>query len=319
MKFRTPVLLALSALLALAGCSTPTATPESSPSASGSASAESTTGAPGTPPTVDRDPQGDLPTITFDGAGIPTMETTPTDPPADISVKTLKAGDGDEVAEGAYVKVNYAGFLWSDGSQFDSSYDRGESTSFSLNQVVDGWKYGLVDTKVGDRVQIVIPPEFGYGDQESGTIPANSTLVFVIDIISTVDVSTDALADATSTDATLPEGLSIEGELGAEPTVTFAEGAAEPTEASVVVLAEGTGPVITATDTVFYHAVGGYWGEQPTSSWEYSYQAVAAGGGEETTGVPVGSRLLLLYPADETSGTPAQALVIDILGATPSE
>ena len=103
MKFRTPVLLALSALLALAGCSTPTATPESSPSASGSASAESTTGTTGTPPTVDRDPQGDLPTITVDGAGIPTMETTPTDPPADISVKTLKAGDGDEVAEGAYV------------------------------------------------------------------------------------------------------------------------------------------------------------------------------------------------------------------------
>ncbi len=270
-------------------------------------------------PEVDRDPQGELPTITFGDDGIPTMEAIDSDPPTSISVKTLEAGDGETVSAGAYITVNYAGFLWTDGTEFDSSFSYGTPASFGLNQVVDGWKYGLVDTKVGDRVQIVIPPEYGYGDQESGTIPANSTLVFVIDIISTVDVTTDALADATATDATLPEGLSIEGELGAEPTVTFAEGAAEPTEASVVMLAEGTGAAITATDTVFYHAVGGYWGEEPTSSWGYTYQAVSGGGGDETTGVPVGSRLLLLYPADETSGTPAQALVIDILGATPSE
>ena len=311
----TPLVVAvLGIALTLTACSG-----DGDASTESGATGDTTTSVAQDAPEVDRDPQGELPPITFGEDGIPTMEAIDSDPPTAISVTTLEAGDGETVSAGDYITVNYAGFLWTDGTQFDSSFSTGTPASFGLNQVVDGWKYGLVDTKVGDRVQIVIPPEFGYGDQESGTIPANSTLVFVVDILNTVHVTTDALGDATASDATLPDGLSIEGELGTEPTVTFAEGAAEPTEASVVMLAEGTGPAITATDTVFYHAVGGYWGEQPTSSWAYTYQAVAGGGGAETIGVPVGSRLLLLYPADEATGTPAQALVVDILGATPSE
>lgn len=317
MKFRTPVLLALSALLALAGCSTPTATPESSPSASGSASAESTTGTTGTPPTVDRDPQGDLPTITFDGAGIPTMETTPTDPPADISVKTLKAGDGDEVAEGAYVKVNYAGFLWSDGSQFDSSYDRGESTSFSLNQVVDGWKYGLAGTRVGDQVQIVVPPVYGYGDQDSGTIPAGSTLVFVVDVLGSTAITTDALAAATATEAELPAGLTVEGDLGSQPSLVYADGSTAPAESQIIVLSEGAGAEITEADTVFYHMVGGYWGGETEVDWEVGYQQVPSANAIELLGKKVGSRVLLIYPADE-SNTEAQVLVLDLLASVPA-
>ncbi|WP_197512625.1 FKBP-type peptidyl-prolyl cis-trans isomerase [Tessaracoccus coleopterorum] len=262
-------------------------------------------------------PDGALPEISFSDDGIPTMEAIPDAAPTDITVKTLAEGDGETVAAGAYVTVNYAGFLWTDGTQFDSSFDRGEPTSFSLNQVVDGWKYGLIDTKIGDRVQIIVPAEYGYGDQESETIPANSVLVFVVDIVSTTNLSSDILAEASATGAELPAGLTVSGEIGAEPEMVFEEGSSAPAEAQVVVLSEGTGAAITENDTVFYLAAGAEWGGETSTTWPDEFQQVSGGGGEETIGRKIGSRILLVYPASEENGTAAQALIIDLVGAVP--
>lgn len=306
--------LALALALALTAC-TATVDASSQPSESVSASPDTALDAP----EVDRDPQGELPAITFSSDGLPTMATVASDAPTVITVKTLDTGDGTVVALGDYVKVDYAGFLWSDGTQFDSSYDTGEPASFSLNQVVDGWRYGLAGTTVGDRVLVVVPPDYGYGDEESESIPAGSTLVFVVDILDTTTVTTEALTAATPTQATLPAGLTVTGDLGQEPTLAFAADAAEPTEEQTIVLAEGAGAAITETDTLLYHVVAGYWGGETSSSWPSSYQQVDSGGGPETIGKRVGSRLLLLYPADEESGTAAQALVIDILTAIPAQ
>jgi FKBP-type peptidyl-prolyl cis-trans isomerases 1 len=314
MTIKTLPAVVLALGLALTGC-TADVQASSQPSASVSASVDNATDAP----EVDRDPQGELPAITFSSKGIPTMAKITSAAPAVISVKTLTAGDGAAVASGDYVKVNYAGFLWSDGTQFDSSYDSGEPASFALNQVVDGWKYGLVGAKVGDRLELVVPSDYGYGDQEQDSIPAGSTLVFVVDVLASTSVTTEALTSATITQATLPTGITVTGELGQEPTLTIAADAAKPTENQTIVLAEGKGATITETDTLLYHIVACEWGGESSSSWDSSYQQTSSGGGEITVGKRVGSRLLLVYPADETNGTAAQAYVIDVLAAIPAE
>ena len=286
-----------------------------SSSASSSASAQPGEGSTEAP-TVDRDPAGEMPEITFVD-GKPTMKTVKSDPPTSITVKTLKAGDGEAVQPGGYVTVNYAGFLWKDGTQFDSSFDRGQPAKFSLNGVVAGWKYGLEGTTVGDQVLVNVPPEFGYGDSDSGSIPGGSTLVFVVDVLGVVNPSTEALSSATATGAELPAGMEVTGELGQEPSITFAEGSEAPAEPQTIVLAEGTGAVIKATDTLLYHIVAGYWGEETSSTWPDSYQQIDQGGGAEMVGKTVGSRVALLYPKNESAGTGAQVMVVDIVAAIP--
>ncbi|MEU6357453.1 FKBP-type peptidyl-prolyl cis-trans isomerase, partial [Streptomyces sp. NPDC047072] len=94
-------------------------------------------------------------------------------------------GDGDKVEATSTLLVQYKGVIWDTGKEFDSSYGRGELTSFSLQQVVKGWAQGLTGKKVGSRVLIVIPPKLGYGDTPpSGTdIKKDSTLVFTVDIL----------------------------------------------------------------------------------------------------------------------------------------
>ena len=314
MTIKTLPTALLALALALTACTASVDT-SSRPSESVSASADTALDAP----PVDRDPQGKLPTITFSSKGIPTMAKVASDAPAVISVKTLTAGDGTVVAAGDYVKVNYAGFLWSEGTQFDSSYDSGEPASFALNAVVAGWKYGLAGTKVGDRVQVVVPPAYGYGDEKTDSVPAGSTLVFVVDILETTTVTTQALTSATPTKATLPAGVTVTGELGQEPKLTIAADAAQPTEQEAIVLAEGAGAAITEKDSLLYQVVTGEWGGKTSSSWSSSYQKVDSGGGAATVGKRVGSRVLLVYPADEANGTAAQAFVIDILAAIPTK
>ena len=321
-KFKTLAIGLIAPVVFLTACSgddtANQSQPSPTPTAAGQTDAPADTPVDESAPTVDRDPKGALPEITFNADGIPSMKAIGDEPPTQITVKTLTAGDGDEAKDGAFVKVNYAGFLWSDGKQFDSSFDRGEPTSFSLNEVVAGWKYGLIGTKVGDRVQIVVPPEFGYGDQENGDIPANSTLVFVVDVIGVTNIDTSALADATPTNAELPAGLTVEGDLGAEPKVSFAADAPAPTEPQVIVLAEGTGPEVTSNDVLFYHAVVSEWGGEPQSSWAEGIQKVEGGGGEETVGTKIGSRVLLVYPAEAATGATPAIFVLDLLAAAPA-
>ena len=79
---------------------------------------------------------------------------------------------------GDYVLMNYKGTLQKDGSQFDSSYDRGSPFRFKLGtgQVIQGWDEGLLDMCPGEARKLTIPPEYGYGNSASGPIPGGSTL-----------------------------------------------------------------------------------------------------------------------------------------------
>lgn len=318
MKTTTTVAALVAALgLTLAGCTSPVDPGPTSPIPS----PDATIGPedPSGDVVVDRDPQGPLPTIDFDADGLPTMTRVEAEPPTVISVQTLQAGSGASVTAGDFITVHYAGFLWDDGAEFDSSFGDEEPVSFLLDEFMDGWTYGLVGTKVGDRVLLVVPPDYGYGDLEDETIPAGSTLVFVIDVVNAMAITTDALTQATPTGAALPEGLSIAGDLGTEPTLVFAADAPEPTETQVIVIAEGAGPVITETDTLLYHAAGAYWGEESSSSWSGSFEQAEYGGGEETIGQTVGSRLLLVYPADDEFDEEAEVVLLDLLAVIPGQ
>lgn len=94
-------------------------------------------------------------------------------------------GTGDEAVAGKQVTVNYVGTL-TNGTKFDSSYDRNQPFTFTLGggQVIKGWDEGVVGMKVGGKRKLVIPASLGYGDQSpSPSIPANSTLVFEIELL----------------------------------------------------------------------------------------------------------------------------------------
>ncbi len=80
------------------------------------------------------------------------------------------------------VEVNYEGRLL-DGTVFDSSYERGETTTFPLNRVIKGWSEGLTYIKEGGKIRLFIPAELGYGERGTGPIPANSTLIFDVELI----------------------------------------------------------------------------------------------------------------------------------------
>ncbi|WP_345647753.1 FKBP-type peptidyl-prolyl cis-trans isomerase [Streptomyces siamensis] len=115
----------------------------------------------------------------------PSIEVPKAAAPTKLVANYVIEGDGEEVQADSSVLVQYKGVLWDGGKEFDSTYGRGQLTSFSLQQVVKGWAQGLTGKKVGSRVLIVVPPSLGYGDNPpSGSgIKKDSTLVFSVDIL----------------------------------------------------------------------------------------------------------------------------------------
>nr|WP_240811896.1 FKBP-type peptidyl-prolyl cis-trans isomerase [Bifidobacterium avesanii] len=128
------------------------------------------------------DVPSNLPKVTLDDSGKPSIDMNGYQGDGQLVAQPLIKGKGATVAETNTVKVNYTGWL-TDGTQFDSSWDRGSAAEFSLSQVVTGWKEGLAGQTVGSQVLVIVPPDKGYGSTASGSIPANSTLVFVVDIL----------------------------------------------------------------------------------------------------------------------------------------
>jgi peptidylprolyl isomerase len=126
-----------------------------------------------------------LPTVTLDSTGKPSVSMTGATKPTDLVAQDLITGSGKAIVEGQTVTVNYTGWLW-DGTKFDSSWDRGTTATFTLatGKLIDGWVKGLVGKTVGSQVLLVVPPSLGYGAAGQGTtIPGDSTLVFVVDIL----------------------------------------------------------------------------------------------------------------------------------------
>ncbi|MFJ7988593.1 FKBP-type peptidyl-prolyl cis-trans isomerase [Streptomyces sp. NPDC096351] len=106
--------------------------------------------------------------------------------PTELTVRDLVVGDGPEAKPGNVVQVHYVGVTFASGREFDASWDRGQPFKFAVGggRVIKGWDRGIRGMRVGGRREIVVPPRLGYGDRSpSPLIPAGSTLVFVVDLL----------------------------------------------------------------------------------------------------------------------------------------
>jgi FKBP-type peptidyl-prolyl cis-trans isomerase len=98
----------------------------------------------------------------------------------------MEAGEGDSPVAADSVEVHYEGQLI-DGTVFDSSFERGETVTFGLTQVIPGWTEGLQLMKPGGKFKFIIPPELGYGEGGAGQmIGPNATLRFDVELIAVV-------------------------------------------------------------------------------------------------------------------------------------
>jgi peptidylprolyl isomerase len=109
----------------------------------------------------------------------------PTGPaPKKLVIQDLIKGTGPAATAASTVTVQYVGVLYKGGKQFDASWNdgSGQPVSFPLSGVIQGWQQGIPGMKVGGRRELIIPPSLAYKNRAQAKIPANSTLVFVIDL-----------------------------------------------------------------------------------------------------------------------------------------
>lgn len=126
------------------------------------------------------------------------VSTTPTTEPTmttndsklttvtDLKIEDEVVGTGAEAKSGDTVEVNYVGTL-TDGTKFDSSYDRNQTFKFTLGagEVIEGWDKGFAGMKVGGKRKLTIPSSMAYGDSGiAGAIPGGATLVFEVELVS---------------------------------------------------------------------------------------------------------------------------------------
>ena len=102
-----------------------------------------------------------------------------------LIIEDIKIGDGKEAKSGDTVVMQYKGTL-TDGTKFDSSYDRNEpfTTQIGVGQVIKGWDLGVPGMKIGGKRKLTIPPDLGYGSRGAGAvIPPNATLIFEVELL----------------------------------------------------------------------------------------------------------------------------------------
>jgi peptidylprolyl isomerase len=120
--------------------------------------------------------------------GTPTITVSKAAPPTKLRATTLVKGSGTTIAKGDSIMVQYTGAVYKTGTVFDSSWAKGQPfvATLSTSSIIPGWVDGLAGKTVGSQVLLTIPPAEGYGSKAQTGIPANSTLVFVIDILGKV-------------------------------------------------------------------------------------------------------------------------------------
>ncbi|WP_405815132.1 FKBP-type peptidyl-prolyl cis-trans isomerase [Streptomyces sp. NBC_01390] len=301
---RRSVLLAVPAgLVTLAGCGDDKSDESKASDSSPSPSASGSSTAPA-PKIVD----GPLPAITagakFDEK--PTVAKGSGEPSKDLAVKTLIAGNGKTVVENDYVVANYLGQIWDSGKVFDNSYDRGTALVIQLAQggIIDGWRYALTGRKAGSRVEMAIPPTWGYGTKGNSQagIKGTDTLVFVVDVKDTFNAKSSAKGKVVAQDdKALPKvGTNTDG---AAPSIEVPKSAA-PTKLVANYVIEGDGEVVKETESVLVQYKGVLWdtGKEFDSSYKngqlvsFGLSQVVKGWAQGLAGKKVGSRVMISIP-----------------------
>lgn len=129
---------------------------------------------------------GDFPEVSLGDNGAPAISGKGQgEPPTTTTREVLITGEGDKTRQGDYLTMQYTGWKWSDGSQFDSSWERGQPFSFvqGQGQVIPGWDENLLDLPVGSQVMLVIPPADAYGEDPEAHELGGETLIFVVDVL----------------------------------------------------------------------------------------------------------------------------------------
>ncbi|MEJ7628500.1 MAG: FKBP-type peptidyl-prolyl cis-trans isomerase [Nocardioidaceae bacterium] len=127
-----------------------------------------------------------VPTLAYDSSGDPskfTADDRTLDKPTSLGIYPIIEGTGPIVKSGDVISVEYFGQIYPDGSVFNAWTGQSFDAQLGANQVIDGWDIGLVGQRVGARVVLVIPPDQAYGKKAQSGIPANSTLIFAIQIL----------------------------------------------------------------------------------------------------------------------------------------
>ena len=179
-----PVLVSAATAVGLAACGSSKA-PGVTPAPSGGATADAPAAAATSTPTTAT--TSTTPKIPPAIAKKPVVVVPTGAPPTHLVTKDLIVGTGATAGAGQNITVNYVGVLYKGGKQFDASWDRNQTftTPLSNGSVIPGWVQGIAGMKVGGRRMLIIPPSLAYGATgQPPTIPANATLVFVVDLIS---------------------------------------------------------------------------------------------------------------------------------------
>ncbi|MFI1017173.1 FKBP-type peptidyl-prolyl cis-trans isomerase [Streptomyces sp. NPDC020965] len=262
--------------------------------------------------------QGGLPAMTA-GAKFgekPTLAKGEGNPPKELKVEVISEGKGAVLKKGDQAKVNYLGQEWDEDKPFDNSFDRGQPFDVAIGGggVIEGWQKALDGQKVGSRLEVSIPPNLGYGAQGQGDIKANATLVFVMDIVKGASVPVSAKgAEVAQGDAALPKvGTNADGKA---PSVTFPKSVAPPKKLVSNYVLEGTGPALTAKDSVVLKYEAYLWagGKQFDSTYKMNTtqtfalgQVTLKGLKDGIVGKKVGSRVLVVIPPDQGFGAKEQ-------------
>jgi peptidylprolyl isomerase len=254
--------------------------------------------------TAGTDPIVEAPTTTAN-PDKPEVEI-PDELPTELQRNVLTEGSGPEAAEGDTVIVNYVGVRTSDGAEFDNSYDRGQPFPVTLGtgSVIPGWEQGLIGSQTGEQLQLDIPPDLAYGDQErSEVIGANETLTFVIDVVAVVPA-------ADPEDEPTEPGVELSTAEGGVEELTYED------------LIEGDGPALEADTTMIIRyvnfrgdngvAIESNWGAEPEPI--YYGEGLLPGLLEGMEGMTVGTRRAITIPPEDgfgEEGRPQQGLPAD--------
>ncbi|GAA5163048.1 FKBP-type peptidyl-prolyl cis-trans isomerase [Ornithinimicrobium tianjinense] len=259
--------------------------------------------------------------------------------------RTVEEGDGAEVAAGDEVRARYLAVNGTTGEQLLSTYDADETVTLDLSNtnLFPAFLEELPGRKAGETLLLAIPASeaFGSGGNEQIGVGADDTLVFYLEVVSSAKPLTEATGEAVKPKAGLPE---VEADGTSAAKITIPEGTEEPSKLVVQQLIKGEGEKVKAGQTIKVHYTGVKFsdGEGFDDSYQRGTPAefpigvgqVIKGWDEGLVGQPVGSRVLLVIPADQAYGElpedtgsstapPAHELagetlvfVVDILGAS---
>ncbi|WIK89191.1 FKBP-type peptidyl-prolyl cis-trans isomerase [Varibaculum cambriense] len=271
--------------------------------------------------------KGKFPAVTGELGETPQMQAGSGKAPTSLQVRVLHEGDGRPVTVKDQVLMDTLGNLW-DGKTVMSTFRIGDSAQgYAMSEVIPGWKQALIGKKLRSRVQITVPPQLGFQGEAAKRIPANSTMVFVIDLISAMDLSdVSALKQAKKIDKSfdkLPKGLKISGAPGIQPQISIDPALPAPKTKQVIMLYQGKVPKLEPDDFPGVHLTAasyedGTW-SKVSSSWP-SGKMVSTPSTVQTTsqflGVPVGSRMVMIDPAEGArqgaKAHPARIAIYDI-------